>query len=148
MLRVLREDAELTYQHYQDFLNLDDAGEPLRPGEPGLARELARMDLTLAYYTQWYWKIDLHNLLHFLSLRMDAHAQMEIRVYADAIASVVQRWVPHAWEAFRDYRLEGTHLSRAEVEVVKRMLAGEKPDLEAAGLSKREREELERKLGV
>jgi flavin-dependent thymidylate synthase len=148
VLKVLRDDAELTYQHYQDFLNLDDVGNAVRPGEPGLARELARMNLTLAYYTQWYWKIDLHNLLHFLSLRMDDHAQMEIRVYADAIAGVVQRWVPHAWEAFRDYRLEGTHLSRAEVDVVKRMLRGEKPDLEAAGLSKRELEELRKKLEI
>jgi len=148
VLKVLKDDAELTYAHYQDFLNLDDAGNPLRPGEPGLARELARMNLTLAYYTQWYWKIDLHNLLHFLSLRMDDHAQMEIRVYADAIAKVVERWVPHAWEAFRDYRQQGMHLSRAEIDVVRRMLRGEKPDLEAAGLSKREREELEKKLGI
>jgi thymidylate synthase (FAD) len=148
VLKMLRDDAELTYAHYQDMLNLDDDGNPVRPGETGLARELARMNLTLAYYTQWYWKIDLHNLLHFLSLRMDAHAQMEIRVYADAIGKVVERWVPHAWEAFRDFRLEGMSLSRGEVEVVRRMLHGETPNLEAAGLSKREQDELKKKLGI
>jgi thymidylate synthase (FAD) len=148
VLKLLKDDAELTYAHYQDMLNLDDEGNPLRPDEPGLARELARMNLTLAYYTQWYWKIDLHNLLHFLSLRMDDHAQMEIRVYADAIAKVVERWVPHAWEAFRDYRLGGMHLSRAEIDVVKKMIKGEKADLDAAGLSKREQEELKKKLGL
>jgi thymidylate synthase (FAD) len=148
VLKILKDDAELTYAHYQDMLNLDDEWNPLRPDEPGLARELARMNLTLAYYTQWYWKIDLHNLLHFLSLRMDDHAQMEIRVYADAIAKVVERWVPHAWEAFRDYRLGGMHLSRAEIDVVKKMIKGEKADLDAAGLSKREQEELKKKLGL
>ena len=147
VLRMLREDSERAYAHYQDLLNLNDEGEAVRPDEPGLARELARMNLTLGYYTQWYWKIDLHNLLHFLSLRMDAHAQMEIRVYGDAIAKVVERWVPHAWEAFVDYRLKGAHLSRAELELVRRRLAGETVDAEAAGLSKREREELAKKLG-
>lgn len=146
VLRMLREDAERAYQHYEDLLNLNESGDEARAGEPGLARELARMNLTLSYYTQWYWKIDLHNLLHFLSLRMDPHAQMEIRVYADAIASLVARWVPHAWEAFVDYRLEGAHLSRSELEVVRRRLRGETVDEEAAGLSKREREELAGKL--
>jgi thymidylate synthase (FAD) len=129
------------------MLNEDDAGRPLRPGEPPLARELARINLTLGFYTQWYWKIDLHNLFHFVRLRADAHAQEEIRAYAHVIGDVVRRWVPAAWEAFVDYRLEATNLSRAEREAVRRMLAGEAIDLGALGLSAREQAELQAKLG-
>src|SRR5262249_49962662 len=125
VLQLLTDDAARCYDHYQELLNEDDAGQPLRPGEPGLARELARINLTLGYYTQWYWKIDLHNLLHFLLLRADPHAQEEIRAYALAIGDVVHRWVPLAWEAFVDYRLEAMMLSRAEREAVRRLLAGE-----------------------
>jgi flavin-dependent thymidylate synthase len=148
VLRLLQEDAARCYDHYQDLLNEDDAGQPLRPGEPGLARELARIALTLGYYTQWYWKIDLHNLFHFLMLRADPHAQEEIRAYALAIGDVVQRWVPNAWEAFVDFRLEAMMLSRGEREAVRRLLAGEAVDLAALGLSKREQDELRAKLGV
>ncbi len=147
VLKLLRDDSTQAYDHYLDMLNLDDDGKEIRPGEPGLARELARMNLTLAYYTQWYWKIDLHNLLHFLSLRIDDHAQEEIRVYGQAIAEITKRWVPHAWEAFVDFRLQGMHLSRAEHEALRRMLAGEDPDLTRLGLSKREQEEFKKKFG-
>jgi thymidylate synthase (FAD) len=147
VLQLLRDDATRCYDHYQELLNEDEAGRTLRPGEPSLARELARINLTLGFYTQWYWKIDLHNLLHFLLLRGDAHAQEEIRVYAQAISEVAQRWVPLAWEAFVDYRLEAMTLSRAEGEAVRAMLAGERPDLAALGLSKREQDELRAKLG-
>ena len=101
----------------------------------------------MSLYTQWYWKIDLHNLLHFLQLRADPHAQEEIRAYALAIGDVVQRWVPLAWEAFVDFRLEAMTLSRAEGEAVRAMLRGEPVDLAALGLSKREQEELRAKLG-
>lgn len=146
VLRLLRTDAERCYDHYEELLNEDDEGNPRRDGEPQLARELARMNLTLNFYTQWYWKVDLHNLLHFLSLRMDAHAQYEIRVYADIIGSIVEKWVPQAWEAFRDYRLEAVSLSRMEVLALKAMLRGEKPDLAALGLSAREERELREKL--
>src|SRR5262249_10141809 len=121
-------------------------GREIRPDEPGLARELARMNLTLNYYTQWYWKIDLYNLFHFLSLRADEHAQLEIRVYADAISEVVRRWVPNAWGAFVDFRLQGVYFSRAERIALHEILSGGKPDLEAIGLSKREQEEFWRKL--
>jgi flavin-dependent thymidylate synthase len=148
VLRLLHEDASRCYDHYQELLNEDDAGRPLREGEPGLARELARINLTLGYYTQWYWKIDLHNLFHFLMLRADPHAQEEIRAYALAIAEVVERWVPSAWEAFVDFRLEAMMLSRGEREAVRRLLAGERVDLAALGLSKREQDELRAKLGV
>jgi thymidylate synthase (FAD) len=147
VLQILKDDATRCYDHYQQLLNEDEAGQIIRPGEPSLARELARINLTLGFYTQWYWKIDLHNLLHFLLLRGDAHAQEEIRAYAQAISDVAQRWVPLAWEAFVDYRLEAMTLSRAEGEAVRAMLAGERPDLAALGLSKREQDELRAKLG-
>jgi thymidylate synthase (FAD) len=147
VLQLLKDDATRCYDHYQELLNEDDAGRPLRPGESSLARELARINLTLGFYTQWYWKIDLHNLLHFLLLRGDAHAQEEIRAYARAIGDVARRWVPLAWEAFVDYRLEAMTLSRAEREAVRHLLAGERPDLASLGLSKREQDELRAKLG-
>jgi thymidylate synthase (FAD) len=147
VLELLKDDAARCYDHYQELLNEDDDGRPLRPDEPGLARELARINLTLGFYTQWYWKIDLHNLFHFVQLRADPHAQEEIRAYARVIGDVVRRWVPMAWEAFVDFRLEAMTLSRAEREALRCMLAGDTPDLAALGLSKREQEELRAKLG-
>src|SRR5262245_23954766 len=148
VLDLLKADAARCYDHYQELLNEDDAGQPLRAGAPGLARELARINLPVSLYTQWYWKIDLHNLFHFLMLRADPHAQEEIRAYALAIGDVVERWVPNAWEAFVDFRLEAMMLSRGEREAVRRLLAGERVDLAALGLSKREQDELRAKLGV
>ncbi len=147
VLQLLKDDAATCYDHYLEMLNEDEAGRRTRPDEPSLARELARINLPLGLYTQWYWKIDLHNLFHFLLLRADPHAQEEIRAYALAIGEVVQRWVPLAWDAFLDYRAEAMMLSRAEREAVRRMLAGETPDLAALGLSKREQDELLAKLG-
>lgn len=144
---LLKTDAEQVYDHYEEMLNEGADGEPLDASRTGLARELARMNLTLNYYTQWYWKIDLHNLLHFLSLRADPHAQYEIRVYADAMMETVKRWVPIAAEAFTDYRLGGTHLSAAALEIVKRMLAGDAVEQAGSGLSKREWRELMESLG-
>ncbi len=84
--------------------------------EKGVSRELARIGLPVNVYTEWYWKCDLHNLLHFLSLRMDSHAQAEIRDYADAMFALIEPIVPLTCEAFRDYRLEGAHLTRLEIE--------------------------------
>ena len=100
VLEILRTDAARCYDHYDEMLNEDASGERRDSGRLGLARELARMNLTLSTYTQWYWKIDLHNLLHFLSLRADAHAQHEIRVYAEAMLETVRRWVPISHAAF------------------------------------------------
>ena len=100
------------------------------------------MNLTLSTYTQWYWKIDLHNLLHFLGLRADAHAQHEIRVYAEAMMDTVRCWVPIVFEAFSDYALGGAHLSAAGLAAVRRMLAGEAVTQADSGLSKREWREL------
>ncbi|MFN6956424.1 MAG: FAD-dependent thymidylate synthase [Acetobacteraceae bacterium] len=142
VLDLLREDAARNYDHYLEMLNEDEEGRPLDPSRAGLARELARMNLTLNAYTQWYWKTDLHNLLHFLSLRADAHAQYEIRAYAEAMMETVRAWVPLCFEAFRDYRLGAATLSAQMLAVVRRMLAGEAVAQEASGLSKREWREL------
>ncbi|MCI4662081.1 MAG: FAD-dependent thymidylate synthase [Neomegalonema sp.] len=146
VLELLRADAALTYAHYEEMLN-ERGGEAIDPERSGLARELARMNLTLNAYTQWYWKVDLHNLFHFLHLRADAHAQYEIRVYADAIAEVVKDWVPHAFEAYEDYRQNAAHLSGPALAVVKRMLAGEEVTKETSGLSAGEWRELQGMLG-
>jgi thymidylate synthase (FAD) len=147
VLDLLREDALRSYRDYTVLLNQDEAGNVIDPARQGLARELARMNLTLNFYTQWYWKTDLHNLLNFLSLRADAHAQYEIRVYADAMIETLERWVPMTAEAFRQYRLGGANLSASALAVVKRMLAGESVTQPESGMTKREWTELMAVLG-
>jgi len=147
VLDMLREDATRNYDHYAWMLNEDEAGAPLDAGRSGLARELARMNLTLNTYTQWYWKTDLHNLLHFLSLRADAHAQYEIRVYAEAMLETVKAWVPLSFEAFADYRMGAVMMSAQMLGIVRRMLGGEAVTQESSGLSKREWRELMEVLG-
>ena len=147
VLDMLKSDARQTYDHYIEMLNESEAGEVIDEGRDGLARELARMNLTLNTYTQWYWKTDLHNLLHFLSLRADDHAQYEIRVYAEAMLESLKAWCPITHEAFMDYRAGGTHLSAAGLGVVRRLLAGEDVDQETSGLSPREWRELMESLG-
>ncbi len=147
VLDLLRRDSENAFNDYEILLNQREDGTVIDASRQGLARELARMNLTLNYYTQWYWKVDLHNLLHFLSLRAEAHAQYEIRVYADAILDVVKRWVPAVYDAFIDYRMGGTHLSAKGLSAVRRLLAGENVTAESCGLSKREWRELMESLG-
>jgi len=147
VMAILKEDAERLYSHYEEMLNEDTAGHVRDEGREGLARELARMNLSLNFYTQWYWKVNLHNLFHFLSLRADPHAQYEIRVYADAMLDVVKRWVPIAHQAFLDYRQGGVHLSAGGLAIVKRLLAGEAVSQENSGLSAREWRELMESLG-
>jgi thymidylate synthase (FAD) len=147
VMRLLREDAERCYAHYREMLNEDEAGNVIDPARTGLARELARMNLTLNTYTQWYWKIDLHNFMHFLSLRADSHAQYEIRVYGEAMQEVLRRWVPLTYEAFLEYRREGAFLSKGALAVVNRLLDGEKVTEESSGLSAREWQELMAMLG-
>jgi thymidylate synthase (FAD) len=142
VLDLLRADAGRCYDHYAEMLNEDERGEALDPARQGLARELARMNLTLNTYTQWYWKTDLHNLLHFLSLRADAHAQYEIRAYAEAMLESVRAWVPVAYQAFLDYRLGAATLSAPMLMIVRRMLAGEVVEQAGSGLNKREWAEL------
>jgi thymidylate synthase (FAD) len=138
VLDILKTDSERSYDNYQAMISDD--------GQRGLARELARMNLPANIYTQWYWKVDLHNLLHFLRLRADAHAQYEIRVYADAICSVVADWVPFAYAAFEDYHLGGATLSETALECVRRMLKGEAVTQETSGMSKGEWREFEQLL--
>ncbi|MBV9736448.1 MAG: FAD-dependent thymidylate synthase [Acidisphaera sp.] len=143
VLDLLREDASRCHDHYARMLN----EAPRDPARQGLARELARMNLTLNTYTQWYWKIDLHNLFHFLALRGDPHAQYEIRAYAEVLSRSVQAWVPQAWQAFRDYRLDAAVLSAQMLAVVRRMLAGEVVGQADSGLGRREWAELAAALG-
>ncbi len=147
VLDLLRRDAERAYAGYVEMLNEDAAGNPRDPGWPGLARELARMNLSLNFYTQWYWKTDLHNLLHFLSLRTDPHAQYEIRAYAETMLETVKRWVPLCHAAFLEYRMNAATISASGLKVVRRMLAGETVDQASSGLSPREWRELMALLG-
>src|SRR5713226_2265190 len=147
VLDLLRGGAERAYAGYAEMLNEDDKGAPRDPAWPGLARELARMNLSLNFYTQWYWKTDLYNLLNFLSLRGDAHAQYEIRVYAEAMIGTMQRWVPLAHAAFLEYRMNAALISATGLAVIRRMLAGEQVDQAASGLSAREWRELMTVLG-
>lgn len=147
VLDILRDDSERNYGHYEEMINADKDGNVLDDGRQGLARELARMNLPINAYTQWYWKIDLHNLLHFLSLRAHPHAQYEIRVYAEAMLDTVKRWVPAAYDAFADYRMGGAFLSGKGMDVVKKLISGENITQENSGLSKREWQELMGQLG-
>ena len=147
VLELLKSDAAQSYDHYEEMLNERSDGTVVDEGRAGLARELARMNLPLNIYTQWYWKCDLHNLMHFLSLRADPHAQYEIRAYADSMLDTMRRWVPASYEAFENYVMAGVHLSGGGIEVVRRLLAGEAVTQEQSGLSKREWRELMATLG-
>jgi thymidylate synthase (FAD) len=144
ILNLLREDSLRCYEHYQDLIQEGQGGigTPSVTQEDGLARELARMVLPINYYTQWYWKIDLHNLMHFLALRADPHAQYEIRAYADAMIDILKRWVPFAYQAFLDYRVNGFQLSGKGMAVVRQLIQGEKPTREGSGMTPREWREL------
>ena len=148
VIQILKNDAEQTYANYETLLNENSSGGVLDESKSGIARELARMNLTLNTYTQWYWKIDLNNLLHFLALRADDHAQYEIRVYADVMLDLVKKWVPLTYEAFEDYRMGGTELSAKEIKLMRKLLKGEKVSFEEDGLSKREWSELQRKFDI
>ncbi|MEP1356129.1 MAG: FAD-dependent thymidylate synthase [Tateyamaria sp.] len=130
VLEILKADSNRAYDNYESMISDE--------GQAGLARELARMNLPANIYTQWYWKVDLHNLFHFLRLRADAHAQYEIRVYADAICEVVKDWVPASYAAFEDYRMGGATLSATAIACVQRMLKGEEVTQENSGMSKGE----------
>jgi thymidylate synthase (FAD) len=142
VFELLRTDAERSYAHYEEMLNEDVQGQVLDDSRQGLARELARMNLSLAFYTQWYWKVNLHNLLHFLWLRSDAHAQYEIRAYATVMLDTVRRWSPLTYAAFMDYRVGGANLSAKGLEVVRRRLRGESVTRHDVGMSPAEWREL------
>ena len=147
VLDILREDAQMTYDHYIEMLNESEEGNIIDVSKEGLARELARMNLTLSTYTQWYWKTDLHNLLNFLSLRADTHAQYEIRVYADAMMETLRRWCPITFQSFSDHRVEGVTLSGKAIKVVKKLISGVHINQEESGMSKREWRELMEVIG-
>jgi len=147
-IKILKDDADRNYKHYENMLNENQSGEIINDDKEGLSRELARINLTLNTYTQWYWKIDLHNLLHFLYLREDAHAQYEIQAYAEIILNkIVKRWVPYTYDAFKEFQLESYNLSRTAIEILKKKLQGKKISYEKSGLSRREWIELTNKFG-
>ena len=142
VLKILKDDAVRTYDNYEKMLNERFDGTIIDEKKSGLARELARMNLTLNSYTQWYWKTDLLNLMNFLFLRGDSHAQYEIRVYAEKMLDTVKKWVPITHAAFLDYRVGAAHLSSKGLKIVKSMINGNKVTYEDSGLSKREWNEL------
>jgi thymidylate synthase (FAD) len=138
IIELLRRDSELNYDNYLWMLNETPSGEVLDRNRSGIARELARIGLSLNTYTQWYWKIDLHNFLNFIRLRIDRHAQYEIRAYAEVLLRILQAWVPVTHEAFVEHHLESVSLSKSAVSIIRRLLAGEKVTFEKSGVSKRE----------
>ena len=142
VLDLLKSDAERTYENYETMLNERYDGSVIDEKKSGLARELARMNLTLNTYTQWYWKTDLLNLMNFLRLRADQHAQYEIRAYADIMLDTLKKWVPTTYEAFMDYRVGGTEVSAKGKIVLQKLIKGDDIDVEQSGLSKREWNEL------
>jgi thymidylate synthase (FAD) len=142
VLDLLRDEAERSYGGYNALLNVSDDGASLDNGRVGIARELARMNLSLNFYTQWYWKINLHNLLNFLRLRADPHAQYEIRAYAEKLLDITEKWVPLTYDAFKEYKLDAVTLSASAWQVVKSQLAGKSISFDESGLSQREWTEL------
>jgi thymidylate synthase (FAD) len=142
VLEILKKDSANAYQNYLEMINQDSLGNIVDQSKEGLARELARMNLPLSCYTQWYWKVDLHNLLHFLNLRADSHAQYEIRVYAEIMLDIVKKWVPHCYEAFVKNCKTGKNFSGPALEVIKKLINGKKVLQQESGLSEREFKEL------
>jgi thymidylate synthase (FAD) len=142
VLNILKDDATRTYNNYEKLLNERFDGTKIDDNKVGLARELARMNLTLNTYTQWYWKTDLLNLLNFLFLRADNHAQYEIREYANKMLETVKRWVPITYQAFMDYRVGAAEISSKGLKVIKSIISGKNIRQEDSGLSKREWNEL------
>ena len=147
VLELLRRDAERAYAGYAELLNEDPSGDPIGPARPALAREIARINLSLGFYTQWYWKIDLHNLMHFLSLRADPHAQYEIRAYAKVMLDTLARWVPMTYAAFLEYRMNAAVISAKGLQVIRQLIKREPVDQPSSGLSPREWRELMEVLG-
>ena len=166
VLEILNSDSNQCYSHYLEMLNLPDNSSDTNiehathvgvsegmqdirdPDRLGIARELARINLNLSYYTQMYWKIDLHNLMHFLRLRADSHAQFDIRVYATQMLEILKLWLPHTYEAFENYQLNSVKVSSQGKSVIKRLIGGEKITQEESGMSKREWQELMHSLDL
>ena len=141
-LRVLRENSKDSFQKYNFLLNQNDDEAKPDLERQGLTRELSRIVLPLNSYTQWYWKIDLHNFMHFLALRFDEHAQYEIRVYAEIMMNLMKKWVPLTYEAFLKNRLDSLVLSSEAIKFIKNKFHG-KSNKETK-ISKREVSELKK----
>ena len=148
ILEILKNDANNNYKNYLEMINQDQNGNVIDENKEGLARELARMNLTINCYTQWYWKIDLHNLLHFLHLRADKHAQYEIRIYAEIMLDIVKKWVPHCFEAFIRNRKNAKEFSEPALNAIKKMVKGKNIKQENSDLSIREWNELKEILEI
>ena len=141
-MRILRENSKDSFKKYNFLLNQDVDEAKVDPKRQGLTRELSRVVLPLNSYTQWYWKIDLHNLMHFLALRFDEHAQYEIRVYAEIMMNIMKKWVPLTYEAFLKNRLDSLVLSSEAIKFIKNKMHG-KSNKETK-ISKREVDELKK----
>lgn len=137
-LRNLMQQSENCYLDYEQSI------------DKGISREISRMTLPLNYYTQWYWKIDLRNLLHFINLRMDSHAQFEIRQYASVIADIIKMWCPDVYDAFEEFILYSETLAKTPLEILRAHLNGEigVRDILLKNLNERQRAEMTRILGV
>ena len=146
--KLIKDNSNQLYDDYQNLLNGNLLNKDEYEDGEGLARELARTTLPLNYYTQWYWKVDLHNLMHFLKLRADSHAQYEIQIYAEKMIDVLKKWVPLTYEAFEDYRNNSYQLSKEAVKILKDILAGKKINVKKYKLSPRELRELETRFSV
>ena len=142
VLKILKDDATRTYDNYEKMLNERFDGSTIDDGKARSSKRVSKNEFTLNSYTQWYWKTDLLNLLNFLFLRADSHAQYEIRVYAETMLDTVKKWVPITHDAFLDYRVGAVHVSAKGKKVIQQMTKGEQMSHENSGLSKREWNEL------
>ena len=142
ILKILKDDSDKCYKNYSWMLNEKNSKE-YDNNRSSLSRELARINLTLNTYTQWYWKIDLHNFMHFLSLRADSHSQFEIREYGKVLLKILGKWAPLSYRAFLSYRLNSAELSMEAIDIIKRMISGKKVIRSQTTLTIREWKELQ-----
>ena len=145
IIKILKDDSTRCYNNYLWMLNENNT-QGYDETRDSLSRELARINLTLNTYTEWYWKIDLHNFMHFLSLRADHHSQFEIRAYADVLIKILKKWVPLTYKAFCSYMLNSAELSQEALQVIKELIKGKKVNKNSTGLTNREWEELQQLL--
>ena len=145
IIKILKDDSTRCYNNYLWMLNENNT-QGYDETRDSLSRELARINLTLNTYTEWYWKIDLHNFMHFLSLRADHHSQFEIRAYADVLIKILKKWVPITYKAFCSYMLNSAELSQEALQVIKELIKGKKVNKNSTGLTNREWEELQQLL--
>ena len=145
IIKILKDDSTRCYNNYLWMLNENNT-QGYDEARDSLSRELARINLTLNTYTEWYWKIDLHNFMHFLSLRADHHSQFEIRAYADVLIKILKKWVPITYKAFCSYMLNSAELSQEALQVIKELIKGKKVNKDSTGLTNREWEELQQIL--